>query len=101
MMNHGDVVLADRGCLNHDELASRGAELMIPAFLKGKHQLSAREVETSRNMSRVRIHVERMMGWLKNFRILSDRKCLNMVPHAYSIMTICAAITNLHPKLVQ
>ena len=48
MINHGDVVLDDRGFLTRDELASKGAELMIPAFLKGKHQLSAREVETIR-----------------------------------------------------
>ena len=100
-IEHGDAVLADRGFLIRDELASRGAELLIPAFLKGKHQLSAREVETSRTMSRVRIHVERMMERLKNFRILSERMSLNMVPHADSIMTICAAITNLHPRLVQ
>ena len=100
-IEHGDAVLADRGFLIRDELASRGAELLIPAFLKGKHQLSAREVETSRRMSRVRIHVERMMERLKNFRILSERMSLNMVPHADSIMTICAAITNLHPRLVQ
>ena len=100
-IEHGDAVLADRGFLIRDELASRGAELLIPAFLKGKHQLSAREVETSRRMSRVRIHVKRMMERLKNFRILSERMSLNMVPHADSIMTICAAITNLHPRLVQ
>ena len=100
-IEHGDVVLADRGFLIRDELASRGAELLIPAFLKGKHQLSAREVETSRKMSHVRIHVERMMERRKNFRILSDRMSMNMVPHADSIMTVCAAITNLHPKLVQ
>ena len=100
-IEHGDAVLAERGFLIRDELASRGTELLIPAFLKGKHQLSAREVETSRRMSRVRIHVERMMERLKNFRILSERMSLNMVPHADSIMTICAAITNLHPRLVQ
>ena len=101
MINHGDVVLDDRGFLTRDELASKGAELMIPAFLKGKHQLSAREVETIRKMSWVRIHVERMMERFKNFGILSDRLSLNMGPHADSIMTICAAITNLHPQLVQ
>ena len=52
-----------------DGLASRGAELLIPAFLKGKHQLSAREVEMSRKMSHVRLHLERMMERLKNKNI--------------------------------
>lgn len=100
-IKHGDVVMADRGFLISDELASRGAELVIPAFTRGKAQLSARDVETSRKLSNVRIHVERAMERLKNFRILSERMPLNMVPHADSIMTICACIMNLHPCLVQ
>jgi hypothetical protein len=58
-INHGDVVMADRGFLITDELASRGAELVMPSFLRGKQQFSAREVENSRKIANVRIHVER------------------------------------------
>ncbi|XP_063422855.1 uncharacterized protein LOC134707203 isoform X2 [Mytilus trossulus] len=100
-INHGDVVLADRGFLIRDELASRGAELIIPSFVKGKDQLSAFEVERSRNIAHVRIHVEREMERLKNFRILSGKMSMNMVPHSDSIMTICSAIINMHPNIVQ
>nr|XP_033935167.1 uncharacterized protein LOC117443306 isoform X2 [Pseudochaenichthys georgianus] len=53
-----DEVLADRGFLIRDELAAYGATLRIPHFTKGKKQLSAQEVDTSRHISRVRIHVE-------------------------------------------
>lgn len=100
-INHGDVVMADRGFLIHDELASRGAELVMPSFVKGKDQLSAREVEHSRNVAHVRIHVEREMERLKNFRILSGKMSMNMVPHSDSIMTICAAIVQMQPNRVQ
>ena len=44
----GDQILADRGfTLRDDFAAGASAELLIPAFRKGKSQLSAREVEVS------------------------------------------------------
>lgn len=53
-----DEVLVDRGFLVRDKLAAYGATLHIPHFTKGKKQLSAQEVDTSRQLSRVIIHVE-------------------------------------------
>ncbi len=53
-----DEVLADRGFLIRDELAACDATLRIPHFTKMKKQLSAQDVDTSRQLSRVRIHVE-------------------------------------------
>ena len=42
----GDQILADRGFTLHDEFASLcSAELITPAFTKGKKQLSAQEVD--------------------------------------------------------
>ena len=38
----------------------------IPAFTRGKKQLSMQEVEYSRRISKVRIHVEGVIGLLKN-----------------------------------
>ena len=67
---HGDLVLADRGFEISEELALRGATLAIPPFTKGKLQLSQREVEESRYLSRIRIHFERAIGRLKCYKIL-------------------------------
>ena len=36
--------------------------LHIPAFTKGKNQLSALDVHETRNIANVRIHVERVIG---------------------------------------
>ena len=44
------------GFLVHDELAAYGATLRMPHFTKGKKQLPAQEVDTSRQLARVRIH---------------------------------------------
>ena len=58
----GDVVLADRGLNIEDTLHLYGAELKIPAFTKGKPQLSKEDVDNTRQLASVRIHVERLIG---------------------------------------
>ena len=60
----GDVVLADRMGFNVAEaIGSVGASLDIPAFTKGKKkQLSPIEIENTRSIANVRIHVECVIG---------------------------------------
>ena len=66
LVEPGDTVLADRGFTIADDLAVHGVRLEIPAFTHGKGQLSQRDVELSKQLSKVRIHVERVIGNLKN-----------------------------------
>ena len=54
----GDVVLADRGFTIEDSAGMYCSEVKHPPFTKGKNQLSKTEVDTSRKLSQVRIHVE-------------------------------------------
>ena len=56
----GDV-LADRGVDISESMGMMQARLYIPAFTKWKNQLSALEVEETRHIANVRIHVERVM----------------------------------------
>ncbi len=58
----GDVVLADRGFDVSESVGMMQARLHIPAFIRGKSQLSAIEVENTRTIANVRIHVERVIG---------------------------------------
>jgi len=59
----GDVVLADRGF--NILVAEYRAQAMLQAFTRGKSQLSAKEVLNSRELARVRLHVERSIGMVK------------------------------------
>ena len=106
----GDVILADRGFNIHDDVAIRGGKLEIPAFTKGKKQLSREEVEKSRQISRVRIHVERVIGQLrKKYTILAGPLPISLIkkPSDNDITTIdrilivTAALTNLSKSVVQ
>ena len=56
----GDLVMADRGFTIHDIVALKRAELAIPAFTKGKSQVDPVNVESTRGIANVRIHVEEL-----------------------------------------
>ncbi|CAN7939241.1 unnamed protein product [Ixodes hexagonus] len=99
-LENGDTVLADRGFLIREDIGRVGARLVVPAYTKGKRQLPAEEVETARQMSKIRIHVERAIGRIKVFRILQDRLPITILRHATNILLICSGITNLKRKLM-
>ena len=58
----GDIVLADRGFDIADSVGSYCSNLKIPAFIKGKNQLSGIEIEQTRHIANLRIYIERVIG---------------------------------------
>ena len=58
----GDVIIADRGFNVHDSAGIYCAEVKFPSFIRGKKQLGKAEVDSSWQLSRVWIHVERAIG---------------------------------------
>ena len=91
-----------------DDLALVGASLAIPPFTRGKPQLSQREVETSRALSQVHIHVECAIGRMKNFKILQSTLPIKLIKRPREadyatidkILVVCAALCNLYPILI-
>ena len=59
----GDTVLADRGFDIKELLAMHCARILIPAFTRGKQQLTGIEAEQTRHIANVRIHVEQESIW--------------------------------------
>lgn len=106
----GDVVLADRGFNIGDSVGLFCASLKIPAFTKGKKQLSAHEVEETRKIASVRIHVERVIGLVRRkYQILQSRampiehmltKPGETLALVDKIGIICCALTNLSESVV-
>ena len=105
----GDQVLADRGftCTESFALYSR-AELVIPAFTKGRPQMPAVEVMYSREIANVRIHIERVIGGVKNkytilqhilpIKLIMDSD--NNLSKVDKLVTTCCALFNLCPPIV-
>ena len=61
----GDMVMADRGFTITESVGLRHAKLVIPAFARGKSKLDPVDVEQTRGIANVRIHVERVIGLLR------------------------------------
>ncbi len=109
LLKPGDVVLADRGFTLSEDIAIHGGTLEIPAFTRGKQQLSQEDAEKSKQLSKVRIHVERVIGLLKNrYTILKGTLSLSLIKHKNDenvanidkLLTVCSALTNLGEPVV-
>ena len=61
----GDTMLADRGFDIKESVGLYCATLVLPAFTKGKKQRSGIDVEQTRSIANVRIHVECVIGNLR------------------------------------
>jgi hypothetical protein len=109
----GDQLLADRGfTLKEDFATVCSAELIIPAFTKGKTQLSAAEVEKSRQLASVRIHIERVIGVMRNrYAILRSTLQIPMIKSVLEedgagsvkidrLLRTCAVLVNLGESIV-
>lgn len=99
----GDIVIAGRGFTCDDYARMVLAEVKMTTFTKGKQV----EVDWSRELSIVCIHVERVIGVLKQkYMILQGILPLNVAnkdsEHASvnELVKVCCALVNLCPSVV-
>jgi hypothetical protein len=92
-----------------DDVAVHGATLLIPSFTRGKKQLSLREVQCSQKIAKVQIHVERVIGLLKNkYTILQGTLPVTFLKGKHDtdtafidkVLVVCSALLNLSPSVV-
>ena len=105
----GDLILADHGFDIKESVGSCAAKVHIPAFTKGRNQLSAADVEETRKLANVRIHVERVIGTVRQkYSILNSivpirfimGKDSNNFTMLDKIALICCALVNLNDSVV-
>ena len=81
LIEKGDDMIADPGFNIRDLLTSKNGTLNMPRFtrraLNGNKKLNINEIKQTRNIAKLRIHVERPIERLKNVTILS-----NIIPHS-------------------
>ena len=68
----GDLMMADRGFLIGEFTKPHGIKLSIPDFHDKGEQFTPFQVSHSRRVSNKRIHVERAIGRIKQYKILNQ-----------------------------
>ena len=105
----GDVILVDRGFDISESVEMQRASVMIPSFTKGKKQLSAADVELTRKIAHVRIHVERVIGNARQkYTFLCGPVSVDLLVQDNStslttldkIARLCCSLTNLSDSVV-
>ena len=95
-VQNGDMVMADHGFTIEKELSTRGTTLKIAAFTKNKKQMSAKDVHNSRKTSNACIHVERVIGRTKKFKIWNSIIPIKMVDLLDSVMLVIFALVSVN-----
>lgn len=94
-----DIMLVDRGFTVQDLLNPLQADIMIPAFLKGRKSLSAAEELSTRKIAKARIHVERFNERLKQFRLVGRKIPLSIAPIATQMVVVACGLVNFQTTL--
>jgi hypothetical protein len=58
------------------------------------------EAEKGKSIGRARVHVERTIGRMKEFKLLSNRVPAHLVPHMNNIVHIVGALVNLSSPIL-
>ena len=77
------------------------ATLEIPPSSSGLEQMSTSDVKKTKRVANARIHLARAIGRMKLFAILQNTLPVSLVPLIDDILTVCGALVNLLPPLVQ
>ncbi|XP_065654460.1 uncharacterized protein LOC136081105 [Hydra vulgaris] len=97
----GSILFVSKGFNVQDLFLSRQVKAVIPPFLRSKRQFTPSEVYHCKRIARARIHIERVIGRLKEFRLLKNTLPITLVSLIDDIWIIAAAIVNLQPPLVK
>ena len=100
LLEPGDNVMADRGFDVGNILQHRGVTLNIPPFLGQRDQLAIWEVEATRRIASLRVHVERAIGRIKNYRLLQLPFPLTLADLASDIVCVCSYLTNFCKPII-
>ena len=105
----GYLILPDRGFNIGASVGSLAVSVNIPAFTKSRNQLTAADLESTRKLANVRIHVERVIGTVRQkytflngtvpirFLMFKDENNYTMID---KISHVCRALVNLNESIV-
>ena len=100
LLEEGDSVMADKGFTIQDLLAKRGVKLNIPPLrTTACRRMAPEDVSSTQKTAAVRIHVERAINRLKDFRLLQGTIENTLWDLFSEIVFVAAMLCNWQPGL--
>lgn len=90
-----DAVMADKGFLIEEVCVQKCVQLHRPPFLRAQKQFSRGDALFCAEIARARVHVERVIGRMKMFAMLSKPIHSQLLPSFAAVVTVVAGLTNL------
>ena len=95
-----DAIMADKGFSIQDLYESRDITVNIPTFVKKNNRLSNKAVMHDRKVASKRVHVERVIGLAKTYKILKTKLAPNEIVLGSQIMLACFMLCNFRKRIV-
>ena len=95
----GDSVMADKG-FTIEDILPLGVSLNIPPFLGMSDQMSAEDVILTQEIASLRIHIERAINKVKNFRIFDRVIPLSQFGVVNQMWCVCAMLCNFQDPII-
>ena len=89
-----------KGFSNKDDFLIESAQLITPEILRKDTQFTVAKNVVNAEISNARIHVERVIGRMKDFKILQGPIPLAFVDIVDHIFVVCGCMVNLMGILV-
>lgn len=99
-LNKGDGVMVDKGFLIENDLDEIGLRVNIPPFAQSNKQMSATDVTKTKKIAAHRVHVERAIGKVKKFKIVSGRIPNVRLGNINQIWYVVSMLSNFQPNIL-
>ncbi|KAK6175911.1 hypothetical protein SNE40_014287 [Patella caerulea] len=101
-LQEGDGVMADKGFTIEKEINNVRLCLNIPPFVPSSaSQMSGPAVAETIKIAKHRVHVERAICRVKQFKLLTNKVSLSLFSCVNQIWLVCCVLTNFMPFLIE
>ena len=100
IFDSNDSIMADRGIMVQDLFSGQNVHVNTPTTMRGKNQLPASTVVKDRRIASKRVHVERVIGLAKTYKILKRELSHSRTSLGGRIIFVCFVLSNFKPSIV-
>ena len=100
LLEDEDSIMADKGFDIEDLLLEKGVQLNMPPFLQSQAQFSSKDVQQTKTIASLRIHVERAIRRIKEYHFFDSDVPLIALGLINQIYTLTCLLTNFQGPLI-